>query len=381
MATAQAGHLVTDQIVRVVDLVDHLVIDHEATAIVLNVMAIVHLARFDQAERVLRVTARIWDQYDVLLADLDGVVYEGAEAIAGAPEAIRRLKASGVPVGYVTNNSSRRPEAIVEQLAGFNIPAEPDDIIGSGKTGVELLATLIAPGSKVLVVGGEGLRVRVEEAGFVLAKSSDERPAAVIQGFSPDVAWRDLAEAAFSIQAGAKWVATNSDWTLPQEKGLAPGNGTLVSAVHTAVGQMALVAGKPEPAIFHTAVKHFGAKRPLFVGDRLDTDIVGANRAHIASALVMTGVSTRKEVLGVRMESRPRFILESLTELVDGYQAPIKLAHGFKCLDAVVELRGDDVLVLDGDPKGIGALRAACALVYSARRPIYGMKIQPELYE
>lgn len=327
------------------------------------------------------MSARIWGHFDVLLADLDGVVYEGKNAIAGAVDALETLAGLGIPVGFVTNNSSRTSEAIVEQLSTFGVAAKPEDVIGSGKIGVDLLATLIEPGAKVLVVGGDGLRQRVIEGGFQLVSSSDDRPAGVIQGFAPDVSWRDLAEAAFSIQQGAKWVATNSDWTLPQEKGLAPGNGTLVSAVHTAVGQLPLVAGKPEPAIFHSAVDHFKAESPLFVGDRIDTDITGANRAGIPAALVMTGVSTRKEVLGVKPEGRPAFILESLLELIQGYEAPRAVSGGFECLDSRVELRNNVLKIVSGNPKGIGALRAACAAVYSSSIPIYGLEIPTELYE
>ncbi len=327
------------------------------------------------------MTAKIWREFDVLLADLDGVVYEGTRAISGAAEAIGELSKAGVSIGYVTNNSSRRPEAIAEQLAGFGVNVSPDDIIGSGKTGVELLATLIPAGSKVLVVGGEGLRARVLEGGFEIAASSDDKPAGVIQGFAPDVSWKDLAEAAYSIQNGAKWVATNQDWTLPQEKGMAPGNGTLVSAVHTAVGELPLVAGKPESAIFNAAVKHFQTKSPLFIGDRIDTDITGANRAGIASVLVMTGVSTRKEVLGIKAEGRPNFIIGSLAELLKPYDEPKKTKRGFCCKGVEVELLGNRVMVSQGDPQSIGALRAACAVIYASNVPIYGLDVEPALYE
>lgn len=338
------------------------------------------LATSDQAGRVAMVSS-IWGEYDVLLADLDGVVYEGTQAIAGAVGTLQKLREQRIPVGYVTNNSSRRPETIAQQLGGFGIHCEPAQIISSGQTGVELLAGMVRPGARVLVVGGEGLRVRVEEAGFELVANSDGDPEAVIQGFAPDVSWRDLAEAAYSIQAGAKWVATNSDWTLPQEKGLAPGNGTLVSAVHTAVGQMAVVAGKPEPAIFETAVRVTGARNPLFVGDRIDTDIVGANRAGIDAALVLTGVSTRKEVLGYRPEGRPKFILGSLEELMRPYPHPRPIKHGFACGSARVELLANRVLVTEGDPKSLDALRAACATVYGSDVPIFGLDVEPAIYE
>ena len=327
------------------------------------------------------MAASLISGYDTLLADLDGVIYEGAKSIDGAVEAIHRVRAEGIAVGYVTNNSSRRPETIAAQLAGFGIECAPDDVISSGQTGVELLATMIEPGSKVLVVGGEGLRKRVVEGGFELVESSEDNPAAVIQGFAPDVAWKHLAEAAYAIQKGAKWVATNQDWTLPQERGLAPGNGTLVSAVHTAVGILPVVAGKPEPAIFKTATDHFGSKRALFVGDRIDTDIVGANRAAIESALVLTGVSTRKELLGIKAEGRPTFVLSNLLDLHKPYEAPKRTKRGFSCGGVTVELLAGNVRVIDGDPKSLAALKAACAVIWDSTTPIYGLDVEPALYE
>ncbi|MFM5904851.1 MAG: HAD-IIA family hydrolase [Micrococcales bacterium] len=327
------------------------------------------------------MTKKVWGNYDSVLADLDGVVYEGSHAIEPAPRVLNELQGMGVKVAYVTNNSSRRPETIAEQLIGFGVNAHADQIVGSAVTGVELLAQLIDAGSKVLVVGGDGLRHKVLEAGFQLVDSADDYPAGVIQGFAPDVAWRNLAEAAFSIQRGAKWVATNQDWTLPQERGLAPGNGTLVSAVHTATGTLPIVAGKPEPAIFLTATKLLGAKSPLFVGDRIDTDILGANRAGIDSVLVLTGVSTRKEVLGVKQDSRPRYIVESLAELLTDYKAPTPTKYGYRCGGVEVERLGNKVVVTHGDPKSIEALRAACAVIYASDTPIYGLDVEAALYE
>jgi len=324
--------------------------------------------------------SKVWGIYDTLLADLDGVVYEGKHVIEPAPRIINELQKAGVKVGYVTNNSSRKPETIADQLRGFGVEVEPSQIIGSAQTGVEVLATLIPAGSKVLVVGGEGLRSRVVESGFELVESADDKPAAVIQGFAPDVAWKHLAEAAFSIQNGAKWVATNQDWTLPQDRGLAPGNGTLVSAVHTATGILPLVAGKPEPAIFATAVREFSADKPLFVGDRIDTDITGANNAGIDSVLVLTGVSTRKEVLGIKPEGRPKFIIQDMRELTKPYVAPVQTKYGFKCGKTEVELLGNKVRVTAGDPKSIDALKAACAVIYASATPIFGLDVEPELY-
>ena len=327
------------------------------------------------------VAARLWGQYDTLLADLDGVVYEGTRAIAHAVDSLNKLQANGIAVGYVTNNSSRTPETISAQLNGFGLNTAAEQIIGSAQTGTELLATMVAPGSKILVVGGDGLRSRVASAGFIVVDSADENPAGVIQGFAPEVAWKHLAEAAYAIQAGAKWVATNSDWTLPQERGLAPGNGTLVSAVHTAVGQLPLVAGKPEPAIFQTALRQFNTSAALFVGDRIDTDITGANRAGVASALVMTGVSTRKELLGVKPEGRQTYILADLSELHADYVEAKKTKRGFACGKTEVELLGNRVIVTHGDPGSLDALKAACATIWSGNQPIYALDVEAALYE
>ena len=327
------------------------------------------------------VAAKLWQAYDTLLADLDGVIYEGKNAIAKAVDSINSLQQGGISVGYVTNNSSRKPETIAEQLRDFGLSVNASEIVGSAQTATELLATLIPARSKVLVVGGEGLRSAVLAAGFEVVDSADDRPAGVIQGFAPDVSWRNLAEAAFAIQAGAVWVATNSDWTLPQERGLAPGNGTLVSAVHTAVGQLPVVAGKPEPAIFRTALKQFDSQAALFVGDRLDTDITGANRAQVDSALVMTGVSTRKELLAAKPESRPTYILENLADLLSDYQKPKQTKRGFSCGSAEVELLGSKVIVSHGNPKSIDALKAACAVIWSTATPIYALEVEPALYE
>ncbi len=343
---------------------------------VVEVRAAEHLAQPEA-----RVAAKFWGQYDTLLCDLDGVVYEGPRAISSAPETINTLINLGVPVGYVTNNSSRKPETIAEQLLGFGISTAPENIIGSAKTGVEILSTMIPAGSKVLVVGGEGLRSRVTEAGFEIVSSSDEKPIGVIQGFDPSVAWTDLAEASYAIANGAKWVATNQDWTIPREKGIAPGNGTLVAAVHTAVGQLPVFAGKPEPAIYNTALKHFGSNKALFVGDRIDTDIRGANRAGVDSALVMTGISPRKEALGAKPEDRPKYIIGTMAELLKDYDQPKKTKRGYSCRDAEVELLGNKVLVTHGDPKSLSALRAACAVIYASDTPIYGLDVEPALYE
>lgn len=334
-----------------------------------------------QLAGVHRVVAKVFDQFETLLLDLDGVIYEGKNVIEDAVESITALREMGIKTGYVTNNSSRKPETIADQLRGFGLELSASEVISSAQAGVELLATMIPAGSKVLVVGGEGLRAEVVAAGFELVASSDQSPAAVIQGFSPDVGWNDLAEASYSIQRGAKWVATNQDWTIPREKGLAPGNGTLVSAVHTAVGQLPVVAGKPERAIFDTAVRTFLAQSAIYVGDRLDTDVVGANKAGLGSALVMTGVTTRKELLAAKSDSRPTYILGTLKDLLSDYRTPSKTKRGYKLGEAEVELLGEKIVVSFGDPQSLDALKAACLTIWECGTPIHLLDVESALYE
>ena len=318
--------------------------------------------------------------YDSLLLDLDGVVYQGAEAVVNAVESINRAADSGIQVGYLTNNSARRPETIAEQLVGFGISATPDQIVGSARAGVMLLATKITAGSKVLVVGGDGLRHAVTEQGFEVVDHASHSPAAVIQGFSPDVSWRELAQASFAIQGGAIWIATNQDWTVPVEQGIAPGNGTLVGAVHTAVGILPEIAGKPFRPIFDQALMQLGIKNPLMVGDRLDTDIRGANGAGIDSAVVMTGIVTRKELLAANPEDRPKFVLQDLTGLFKRYQSPKSTKRGAKCGDSIVELLGDRVVIVSGNPQSLETLKAACHLIWTSGRPIYSLDVDPSIY-
>jgi len=328
------------------------------------------------------------DGVDVLLADLDGVVYRGDDAIPYAVESLNRAQ-TAIRVGYLTNNASRTDATVAAHLTELGLTVAPDDVVTSPQAAVKLLAGLVAAGSRILVVGGDGLVTEVERAGFVVVRSAEDAPAAVIQGFAPSVAWTDLAEAAFALRTrdgveGIPWVATNTDWTIPQARGTAPGNGTLVSAVHTAVGRLPVVAGKPERAIFDAATTRFGAAAPLFVGDRLDTDIVGANRAGMPSALVLTGIDGPKQVLAADPESRPTFLLGDLRDLFLPYPRVVTAEKRGARLStvgtAVVKVEGRAVtLEKTGDP--IDVLRAAAAAIWGSGSPIYALEVDPALYE
>lgn len=181
--------------------------------------------------------AELISTFDALLADLDGVVYAGPHAIPGAVESLRRLAGIGVGLGYVTNNASRTPAQVAQHLRDLGAPAEDHQVVSSSQAAGELLASLLPAGARVLITGGDSLAQEIELAGMVPVRSESEQPVAVVQGFHPDLGWKDLAEAAYVVAGGALWVATNTDMSIPQARGMAPGNGTLVAAVAAATGQ------------------------------------------------------------------------------------------------------------------------------------------------
>ncbi|GAA3743861.1 HAD hydrolase-like protein [Leifsonia bigeumensis] len=327
------------------------------------------------------------DGVDLVLADLDGVVYRGHEAIPYAVESINTAARSR-RVGYITNNASRTPESVAQQLVGLGLRLTPDEIVTSPQAAVRLLAGTVAPGSLVLAVGGEGLRYELLKAGFRITDSASDGPAAVVQGFAQELGWAQLAEASYALQGnGAElpWIATNTDWTLPTARGIAPGNGTLVSAVHLAVGRLPVVAGKPEVAIFEEAIARFGGTKPLFLGDRLDTDILGANRAGIESVLVLTGVDKAKQVLAADPYSRPTYLLDDLRGLHEPYPdiRDGTAADGSRVVtvgSAVVRMTGNVVTVVEAGESRIDLLRAGAAAIWGSGLAIYGLDVAPALY-
>ncbi|WP_461666124.1 HAD-IIA family hydrolase [Gordonia sputi] len=254
------------------------------------------------------------DHYEALLLDLDGTVFAGKEPTHGARGT---LDALDLPQIFVTNNASRRPNEVAAHLASMGFSATEDQVVTSAQTAARLLSEHVQPGSRALVLGTDGLAQEVREVGVGVARSADDRPAAVIQGFSPDTNWSTLSEAALAIRAGALWIATNTDATLPSERGLLVGNGSLVAAVANATGAEPLVAGKPAAPLMADAMKRSGVTNSLVVGDRLDTDIQGAHSVGLDSALVLTGVSTPKDLLLAPPEQRPSHVIEDLTGLLD----------------------------------------------------------------
>lgn len=326
------------------------------------------------------------DGVDAVLADLDGVVYAGPGALPHAIESLNAAATGGRRLGYITNNASRRDAVVAEHLRDLGLVAtRPEDVVTSPQAAMRLLRERVPAGATILVVGGDGLVFEIEKAGFVVTRSADDAPAAVVQGFAPHVGWEHLAEASYALatpedEGGIPWIATNTDWTIPQARGIAPGNGTLVSAVHTAVGRLAVVAGKPERPIFDEAVARFGARHPLFIGDRLDTDIAGAQTAGIDSALVLTGIDRPKHVLAAPPTSRPTYILADLRELHEEYPETVVRGEVTSVRDAAVRIDGADIHIVAAGTRPIDLVRAGAAAIWASGRAIYGFRVPEQLY-
>ena len=321
------------------------------------------------------------DAHDLLLFDLDGVVYVGEDAVPGAVDALARAHAEGRAAGYATNNASRTPQEVSDHLQRLGVPARPEDVTTSSQAAAQLVTDHLGDGARVLPVGGPGVRTALQEAGHELVGPGDS-PAAVVQGFGRQVGWADLADAAAAIRGGALWVATNTDLTLPTERGPAPGNGSLVGAVRNAVDVDPLVAGKPEPTLFQAAAQRVGASKPLVVGDRLDTDVAGAVRASMTGALVLTGLHGAPQLLAADASQRPDLVLTSLAALHAAPPATARLEEGGAvCGEARVVVDGALLVAAPGSP-GTGAplddladlLRAACAAAWG----VDGPPLQPD---
>ncbi len=316
------------------------------------------------------------EAYDTALLDLDGVVYLGGTPIPGAAAALAEA-ATAMALAYVTNNASRTPRAIGEQLAGMGIPVRPESVITSAQAAARVLSERLPPGSPVLVVGGIGLRLAVRERGLRPVTTAVDRPAAVVQGYQRTIDYPLLAEGALAVAAGALFVASNADATLPSTRGRQPGNGALVQVIAVATGRNPIVAGKPEPSMHKEMMLRTGAQRPLIVGDRLDTDIEGANGVDTDSLLVLTGVSRPSDVVLAPPRQRPSYLAAKLSGLLEPHPVPSGgpgeplRCNGWQARWTGRDASGDGAagpgarieLTGSGDP--LDALRLLCAASWS----------------
>jgi glycerol 3-phosphatase-2 len=302
-------------------------------------------------------------QYDCLLIDLDGTVFRGRRPTDGAVESLDKVRSRKL---FITNNASRGADEVAAHLRDLGFTATGDDVVTSGQAAAHLLAGQLRPGSPVLVVGTESLASEIAAVGLRPVRRWEDRPVAVVQGHSPTTGWPDLAEAALAIRAGVLWVAANVDRTLPSERGLLPGNGAMVAALQAATDAEPEVAGKPAPGLMRDAVARGDFRAPLVVGDRLDTDIAGANAAGLPSLMVLTGVNSARDAVYAGPAQRPTYIAHDLRSLhQDAAELEVAAQSGWR-VDAgdgtlTVSSHGDDD---SGD--GLSVVRAVARAVWDA---------------
>ena len=330
-------------------------------------------------------------EYDVGLFDLDGVVYTGLGAVPNAVAALAQARATGMRLSFVTNNASRSPSAIAAHLSALGVPATQADVVTSAQAAARLIAARVPPGSPVLVAGAIGLRLALRARGLRPVSVAADRPVAVVIGFSPTMSWGLLAEASLAVRAGALFVATNADPTLPSPRGLQPGNGSMLRVIATATGVEPEVAGKPEPPLHREAVARTGCRRPLVVGDRLDTDIEGATRGGADSMLVLTGVTTPRDLVFAPPSQRPSYVAADLRGLLEpqpvvgvvrgGGAAPGAELQAWAARCGGWTARRNDSqgpVTLEGDGNPVDGLRALCVVSWSGEQ-VTAQLIDPAL--
>ena len=316
--------------------------------------------------------------YRLALLDLDGVVYRGADPVEHAAEGIDRAQTLGMRMAYTTNNASRFPHVVADQLRGFGLALDDGQVITSAVVAARMLRRYLQEGARVLVIGSDHLRDQIRLNKMVPVGKAADKPEAVIQAWYPELSWQDLAQASFAIEGGARYFTTNKDQTLPREGGMAPGNGAMLQAVILATGkQPEDSAGKPESAMYDEArqllagdQKILDIDRCLPVGDRLDTDIEAANRGGYDSMLVLTGVARTPAILTAPAKWRPTYLAEDLRGLAESQPQPNKEAdQTWHCGDQTAKVDDDGHVTLralegGGDPiSDLDAVRAcACAL-------------------
>lgn len=295
-----------------------------------------------------------------VLFDLDGVLYRGTAVIAGAATTVGEITTAGVQVGFVTNNASRTPEQVGAHLSDLGIPARAEDVFTSSQAAARIAVDMFGVGSRVFVVGGDGIDHALAAEGLVPQRNSSGA-VGVVQGFGPDLRWSDLAEASYAISSGLPWIATNLDSTFPTKEGIAPGNGSLVDAVAHAVGHRPnAVAGKPAPALLQLAMAGLDPTEVLFVGDRFDTDIAGGLALGLPTLFVLSGVGTVSDLWQSRIKTD--YIATDVSTLTDAY--PEVLVTGDRALSkgahAILDRTRGEVRVTGG--AHVDQLRVADAL-------------------
>jgi glycerol 3-phosphatase-2 len=286
------------------------------------------------------------DAHDLVMLDLDGVVYVGGAAVPRAAESIEVARRRGMHPAFITNNASRPPQQVAQHLTDLGVRAEVADVVTSAQAAARVLAQRLPDGARVVLLGAEGLEQALRAEGLEPVGVEDEAEA-VVSGYGPDVLWRDVMRAAVRIRDGLWWVASNTDMSIPTPYGTAPGHGVLVETLRRFSGVDPVVAGKPERPLLEETVRRVGGERPLMVGDRLDTDIEGAVGLGIPSLLVRTGVSGLPDLVAAHEGERPTYLAADLGGLLTPHPRVEEVDGAWQCrgwtarvADAALQVRG-----------------------------------------
>ena len=251
------------------------------------------------------------------IIDMDGVLWEGDRPLPGLLAFFAALRASGRRFVLATNNAGRTPEQYTTKLAGMGVTVRNEEILTSAQACALFLARQAAPGARVFAIGESSVQQALAEQGFSLCGLYETDAAYVVCGLDRGLSWDKLATATLNIRAGAKFIGTNPDLTLPTERGLTHGNGAILAALEAASGAAPIIVGKPEPLMYQIAMERLGAdpQTTAAIGDRLETDILGAIRAGIHSLLVLSGASRPDELAG--SEIRPTWVMQGIAEVTE----------------------------------------------------------------
>ncbi len=249
------------------------------------------------------------------IIDMDGVLWEGNRPMPGLVEFFQTLCDRQIKFVLATNNASKTPEQYVSKLAGMGVTVARDDILTSAQAAALYLRQQSANGTKVYAIGEDGVRQALAELGFALAGLYEVDAQFVVCGMDRGLSWDKLATATLNIRAGAKFIGTNPDTTLPTERGITHGNGAVLAAIQAATGVAPIIMGKPGPIMYQLAMARLGADlaTTAAIGDRLETDILGAVRTGIRSVFVLSGVSSREQLAG--LEYQPTWVMQNIAEV------------------------------------------------------------------
>ncbi|HXF86280.1 MAG TPA: HAD-IIA family hydrolase [Anaerolineales bacterium] len=252
-----------------------------------------------------------------LILDMDGVLWKSDAPIGDLPSIFKRMRARGLKFVFATNNGTKTPEEYQQKLATLGVEVEPSQVVTSALTISFLLAQKYPPGTKIFMIGENGIRKALEEKGFEVVSIENASDAqAVVMGIDREINFWKVAEATLLVRRGIPFYTTNTDRTFPTPRGEIPGSGAWVSVITTATGVQPIVAGKPFPYLMELALERLGTRKEetLVVGDRLETDIAAGQAVGCPTALVLSGVSTREEA--EKWKPAPDIIAGSLSELI-----------------------------------------------------------------